>query len=185
MHNVYLIGPMGSGKTTIGRRVARRLHLEFVDCDEELEQRTGASVNLIFDIEGEDGFRERETHMLEELTGRSGILLATGGGAVLSKPNRDMLARSGLVIYLQTPVSRQLRRLRRDTSRPLLQSGDREEKLTRLASERNHLYEALADIVFPALNRGPDTAARLLADMVLVRWKKENPALEQNSQAEG
>ena len=109
--NVYLIGPMGSGKTTIGQRLARKLGLEFLDSDHELEAQTGASVNLIFDVEGEKGFRDRETRMLEELTGRQGVLLATGGGAVLRKENRNLLGSSGLVIYLRTSVTQQLQRL--------------------------------------------------------------------------
>ena len=107
--NVYLIGPMGSGKTTIGQRVARQLGLEFLDCDQELEAQTGASVSLIFDVEGEEGFRERETRMLEKLTARRGVLVATGGGVVLRPENRDLLRRSGLVVYLRTSVAQQLR----------------------------------------------------------------------------
>lgn len=148
--NVYLIGPMGSGKTTIGQRLAHRLGLEFHDCDHEIEAHTGASINLIFDIEGESGFRERESRMLQELTTRQGVLIATGGGAVLKPENRDLLRRTGTVIYLQTPVKRQLQRLRRDRSRPLLQSGERARKLEELAAARNPLYEELADLVFPA-----------------------------------
>jgi len=171
--NVYLIGPMGSGKTTIGQRLARKLGLEFLDSDHELEAQTGASVSLIFDVEGEKGFRDRETRMLEELTGRQGVLLATGGGAVLRKENRNLLGSSGLVIYLRTSVTQQLQRLRRDRSRPLLQTSDRKEKLTRLAEERNPLYEELADIVFPAQNRPLDHVARELADIVRLHWNAE------------
>jgi len=164
--NVYLIGPMGSGKTSIGQRVARMLDLTFLDCDHELEKQTGASVALIFDVEGEDGFRRRETQMLKKLTARKQVLVATGGGTVLSPENRNLLRKSGLVVYLQTPVSQQLKRLRRDKMRPLLQSGDRREKLTRLAGERNPLYEELADIVFPAQTRDLDTSARALYESI-------------------
>ncbi|MBT8040388.1 MAG: shikimate kinase AroK [Gammaproteobacteria bacterium] len=164
--NVYLVGPMGSGKTTVGQRVAALLGLEFVDCDHELEDRTGASVALIFDIEGEAGFRDRETRMLSELTAREGILLATGGGVILRAENRRLLADSGLVVYLSTSVQQQLRRLGRDRSRPLLQTPDRRAKLLRLAEERNPLYREIADIEFPAQNRTLDAVARDLAGTI-------------------
>ena len=164
---------MGSGKTTIGQRLARKLRLDFLDCDHELEEQTGASVNLIFDVEGEEGFRKRETEILRKLTGRRGVLVATGGGAVLRPENREMLSSSGLVVYLKTSVSQQLARLKRDRSRPLLQTPDREEKLARLAEERNPLYEALADIVCPAQNRSPEAVARELS--VLVRAHPKFP----------
>ena len=161
--NIYLVGPMGSGKTTIGQRLAGLLGLEFLDCDHELEAHTGASVSLIFDIEGENGFRARETRLLQDLTARSGLLVATGGGAILRKENRKMLSSTGLVVYLETPVEQQLRRLSRDRSRPLLQTGDRRKKLERLAAERNPLYREIADIEFPARNRGLGTVAAELA----------------------
>jgi len=157
--NIFLIGPMGSGKTTIGQRLAALLGLEFVDCDHELEAVTGASVSLIFDVEGEEGFRARETRMLEQLTGRSGVLIATGGGVVLREENRKLLSERGTVVYLKTSVNQQLRRLSRDKSRPLLQTADRRAKLSRLAEERNPLYREIADIEFPARNRGLATVA--------------------------
>ena len=111
---VFLVGPMGSGKTTLGRRAASLLGLDFIDCDEEIERRTGASVNLIFDIEGEAGFRCRESRLLEELAGRDGALIATGGGVVTVPDNRDVLRRSGFVVWLPTSVQQQLRRLEMD-----------------------------------------------------------------------
>ncbi len=165
--NIYLIGPMGSGKTTIGQRVARLLDLDFFDSDRELEGQTGASVNLIFDIEGEKGFRKRETRLLETLTARKNILLATGGGVILKAENRELLSQTGLVIYLRTSVNQQLSRLRRDRTRPLLQQGNRAKKLSELALARNPLYEELADIVFPSQNRGPHISAKLLASTIL------------------
>ena len=174
--NVYLIGPMGSGKTTIGQRVAKRLGLEFFDCDQELELQTGASVSLIFDVEGEEGFRERETRMLEQLTQRSGVLVATGGGVVLQKRNRELLQRSGLVVYMSTSVAQQLRRLRRDRSRPLLQTADRKAKLARLAAQRNPLYEELADIEFPSQNRGLEATAQSLAELIRAHWGRHDEA---------
>jgi shikimate kinase len=160
--NVYLIGPMGSGKTSIGQRLAKLVGLEFLDNDRELEKQTGASVGLIFDLEGEEGFRKRETAMLKKLVARKNILLATGGGTIVREENRELLRNTGLVIYLRTSVGQQLRRLSQDKSRPLLQSGNREEKLARLAKERNPLYEQLADLTFPSQNRGLDAASRAL-----------------------
>jgi shikimate kinase len=165
--NIYLIGPMGSGKTTIGHRLASLLGLSFRDCDRELEKLTGASVNLIFDIEGESGFRARETRMLESLATLEHVVVATGGGTILKAENRALMKRSGLVVYLQTTVAQQLERLRRDRSRPLLQNGNRKQKLTELAAARNPLYLKLADIVFPTHSRSPDAAAKQLANAIL------------------
>ena len=181
--NIYLIGPMGSGKTTIGQRVAAILDLEFFDSDREMEAQTGASVNLIFDIEGENGFRARETKLLQTLTARQNILLATGGGVILKAENRELLRHSGLVIYLQTSVNQQQRRLRRDRSRPLLQTGDRVKKLTELAATRNPLYEDLADIVFPSQNRGPGVAAKLLAGTIQSYLTQENTSVTKTEYA--
>lgn len=169
--NIYLIGPMGSGKTTIGQRVAKRLEMEFLDCDRKLEKQTGASVNLIFDVEGESGFRTRESNMLKILTSRQNVLLATGGGTVLKQENRELLKQTGLVVYLQTPVSLQLNRLRQDRTRPLLQKGDRQQKLSQLAADRNPIYEELADLVFPAHMDGLETAAQHLVAAILSYWE--------------
>ena len=168
--NVYLIGPMGSGKTTIGQRLAIMLDLEFLDNDHELEEQTGASVNLIFDLEGEEGFRKRETIMLRKLTARKNVLIATGGGTILKSENRDLLKQSGLVVYLQTSVNQQIRRLSRDKTRPLLQSSNREEKLARLAEERNPLYQGLADVTFPSQNCSLYEASRALHQAILPHW---------------
>ena len=144
--NVFIIGPMGAGKTTIGRRVAAALGFEFVDTDEALEQRTGAQVALIFDIEGEEGFRRREHAMLAEVAARDGVVVATGGGSVVRPENRRILRTHGTVVYLHANVDQQLRRLRHDKRRPLLQSSDRRQRLERLNSEREPLYRDLADI---------------------------------------
>jgi shikimate kinase len=163
---------MGSGKTTIGQRVAKLLELEFFDCDHELEAQTGASVSLIFDVEGEEGFRERETRMLEQLTSKRGVLVATGGGVILRKRNRDLLRRNGLVVYMKTSVGHQIRRLSRDRTRPLLQTPDRRDKLARLAAKRNPLYEEVADIEFPTQNRGLDVTAQALAEMIRSHWRE-------------
>jgi shikimate kinase len=148
---------MGSGKTTIGNRLANKLDLVFYDCDHEIETRCGANISLIFEIEGEAGFRARETRMLEELSAREGVLLATGGGAVLSEANRELLKRTGVVVYLRASVGQQLERLRRDRSRPLLQDTNKERTLSEMADIRNPLYESVADLVFPVKNRNIDS----------------------------
>ena len=145
--NIYLVGPMGVGKTTIGRLLARDLGLTFVDSDHEIEIRAGADITWIFDVEGEAGFRDRETHALKELTQRQGMLVSTGGGAVLREENRDLLKSSGIVIMLDTSLELQLKRTEKDKKRPLLQQGDRAQILRKLKAERQPLYEALADLV--------------------------------------
>ena len=165
--NVYLVGPMGSGKTTIGQRLAHKLGLTFFDSDREIEKRTGVSVNLIFDIEGESGFRKRETRMLEELTAKDQVLIATGGGTVLEPENCAMLRSSGTVVYLQTPVAQQLERLRLDKTRPLLPADNREQKLIELAAVRDPLYASLADLVFPAHDRNVDAAVSTIHQSIV------------------
>lgn len=169
---IFLVGPMGSGKTTIGRQVAERLGLEFFDCDEEIEKRTGASINLIFDIEGEAGFRQREAGMLKSLAEREGALIATGGGVVLSAANRRLMKRNGFVVWLRTPVEHQLQRLENDKQRPLLQGSGRRQKLENLAKERDPLYREVADMVFESRARNPSVVARDLAARLL---KEQNP----------
>jgi len=178
--NIYLIGPMGSGKTTIGQRLAKKLCLEFLDNDHELQEQTGASVNLIFDLEGEEGFRKRETAMLKKLAARKNVVVATGGGTVLARENRELLGNTGTVIYLRTSISQQIKRLSRDRSRPLLQSGDRKKKLIRMAKERNPLYEELADITFQSRNRGLESAAEALYQKVISYWSGKNTSEPEN-----
>ena len=146
LDNIFIVGPTGAGKTTVGRRVARHFGLEFFDLDAEIERRTGADIALIFDIEGEAGFRRREADMLDRLTARSQILLSTGGGAVLDSDSQKRLRSRGLVVYLETPVQRQIDRLRNDKRRPLLQNPNRREILTKMANERNPIYRELADL---------------------------------------
>lgn len=138
---------MGAGKSTIGKALARALGLTFVDSDREIEHRSGVDVATIFDFEGEAGFRKRERAMIDELTQRDGIVLATGGGAVIDPDNRQHLSARGTVIHLDTSVDEQVRRTRHDRSRPLLQSEDRRATLERLAAERAPLYGEVADIV--------------------------------------
>jgi shikimate kinase len=155
--NIYLIGPMGSGKTTIGYRLAQKFGMSFYDSDQEIETQTGASVSLIFEIEGEAGFRQREQRMLQRLSMLEGVLVATGGGAIVNQTNRDLLRNSGIVVYLRTSVDQQLDRLGRDRSRPLLHNADKQCKLLELAQDRNPLYEQTADLIFAAKNRHIDS----------------------------
>jgi len=144
---------MGSGKTTLGRRVSEALGRGFIDLDEELERRCGVEVAVIFEIEGEAGFRERERDLLAEVAGRRGLLVATGGGSVLDSRNREMMRASGTVVWLRTSVAQQLKRLERDRRRPLLAAPDRRRRLAAMAAERNPIYAELADLVFESRNR--------------------------------
>jgi shikimate kinase len=146
--NIFLIGPMGAGKSTIGRQLARQLHLEFFDSDTEIERRTGADIAWVFELEGEAGFRQREEKVIEELTENTGIVLATGGGSILSKESRNRLSARGIVVYLQTTIDKQLARTQRDKRRPLIAEAENpREVLEELADSRNALYEEIADIV--------------------------------------
>lgn len=145
--NIFLVGPMGAGKTTIGKQLARKMKLRFVDADHEIEQRTGVEISLIFEIEGEEGFRDREQAMIEELTQDSNIVLATGGGVILREANRRALQTRGTVIYLNTSVEEALRRTARDRSRPLLQTNDPEQRMRALMQQREPLYRAVADLI--------------------------------------
>lgn len=144
---IYLIGPMGAGKTTVGRQLARTLGLDFLDSDREIERRSGVDIPTIFDFEGEEGFRLRERAMIDALTRRDDIVLATGGGVVLDPENRRDLVNRGTVVYLDTSVDEQLRRTRHDRHRPLLQADDRRATLEQLNAEREPLYREIADIV--------------------------------------
>jgi shikimate kinase len=143
----FLVGPMGAGKSTIGRQLARCLKLKFVDSDREIELRTGVDIPLIFELEGESGFRKRERKVIDELTTKSGIMLATGGGAVMDKLNRQHLAARGRVIYLHTSVEQQLQRTAHDRNRPLLQTANPKQKLQELMEVRDPLYREIADWV--------------------------------------
>lgn len=145
--NLFLVGPMGAGKSTVGRRLAQALGMDFHDCDREIERQTGASIPLIFELEGEAGFRRREKEMLERLTALPGVVLATGGGAVLDPDNRSHLSQRGRVIYLHTSVKQQLARTSRDQNRPLLDAADPEARLQALTAERDPLYREIADLV--------------------------------------
>ena len=147
MQNLILIGPMGSGKTTVGKQLAKRTRMDFVDSDHIIEDRCGVSISTIFDIEGEDGFRKRETKILSELCERTGIVLATGGGAITVEESRILLRKSGFVIYLKTAIETQLARTKKNNNRPLLENVDAERRLTELMEERGVLYEQEADLI--------------------------------------
>lgn len=138
---------MGTGKSTIGKRLARKLSRVFYDCDHALEDRTGATINLIFEIEGETGFRKRETQLLDELTAKSDIVLATGGGVVLDAGNRAWLSTRGFVVYLKSDLQQLLKRTYKDGKRPLLKNGNPELILRELLKIREPLYEKTADLV--------------------------------------
>jgi shikimate kinase len=162
LNRVFLVGPMGAGKSTIGKYLARHLGLEFVDTDTEIEERTGADIPWIFDVEGEEGFRDREQQVVEEMTARDNIVLATGGGVVLRPENRRVLGARGFVIYLYATVDEQVRRTRRDRRRPLLQKGDPEEVLRGLMSVRDPLYREIADHIIETDGCSPRTVAQRL-----------------------
>ena len=144
--NLFLVGPMGAGKSAVGRQLARLLHFDFVDSDDEIERRTGVDIAFIFEKEGEEGFRTRETKVIDELSQRQGIVLATGGGAVISPENRNRLGARGYVIYLHTTVQQQLQRTNRGRNRPLLENADPEQVLTALMEVRDPLYREIADL---------------------------------------
>jgi len=143
----FLVGPMGAGKSTIGRQLARCLKLKFIDSDREIEIRTGVDIPLIFELEGESGFRKRERKVIDELTVKPRTILATGGGAVMDKLNRQHLASRGRVIYLHTSVEQQLQRTAHDRNRPLLQTANPKQKLQELMEARDPLYREIADWV--------------------------------------
>lgn len=146
---------MGVGKTTIGRVLADATGLEFVDSDREIEAATGADIPWIFDVEGEEGFRARESKMIEQLTARTDVVLATGGGAILAEDNRRWLSERGCVVYLRAPISQQIERTKRDKSRPLLQTADPAKKIRELMAFREPLYLEVADLVVDTYRRGP------------------------------
>ena len=162
---------MGVGKTTIGRPLAIDLGLEFIDSDQEIEKRTGVSITTIFDIEGDEGFRVREINVIGDLAKRRGILLATGGGAILSPINRKTLRNSGLVIYLHATVEMQLERTRNSRNRPLLNAGNREHVIKKLMEQREPLYRQEADIIYHTDSRSPQIAAKQVAQEIREKWQ--------------
>jgi shikimate kinase len=158
--NIYVIGPMGAGKSTVGRQLARLTEKRFLDCDREIEARTGASISLIFELEGEAGFRKRERRMLEELTRLDGVVLATGGGAVLDRASRARLVSRGFVIYLDAPLDVLVKRTAKDRNRPLLDTDDPRGRLEAIVAERDPLYRQVADMIVKTDHRSPRIVAK-------------------------
>lgn len=169
---------MGAGKSTIGRLLSAELNIDFVDSDKEIEERCGANIPWIFDKEGEEGFRLREEAVIDDLTKESGILLATGGGVVMRKANRDHLASRGTVVYLRTSVEQQLARTMRDKNRPLLQADNPEKILVDLFKIRDPLYQDIADIVIHTDQRNPKNVVneiiRTLVENNIIDARYEN-----------
>jgi shikimate kinase len=157
--SLFLTGPMGAGKSTIGRQLSRQLKMPFHDSDREIERRTGVDIPLIFEFEGETGFRKRESTVIDELTRLPNIILATGGGAILDADNRQHLKLRGQVIYLHASVDQQLARTARDRNRPLLQTENPRQRLAELMQQRETLYRKIADLVI-------DTDGKRVRDVV-------------------
>ncbi len=173
--NLIFIGPMGAGKTTVGRHVAELMQMPFHDLDHEIEAHTGAAISLVFDLEGEAGFRRRESSVLAELTAGSGLVISTGGGAVLDAGNRRVLRERGFVIWLDATIEAQLARLERDRHRPLLKAPDRRARLEQLALERNPLYTEIADLRIASSGTGNSThTARQIVGLLEGSWQRGN-----------
>lgn len=145
--NIILVGMMGAGKSTMGRVLAKHTGKQYIDSDVEIQNRTGVSIPYIFDVEGEDGFRQRESAVIEDVLCKENIVLATGGGAILSSGNRKRMAGNGIIVYLQASVNELWQRTRHDKNRPLLQTGNPQEKLAELFCQRDPLYMEVADVV--------------------------------------
>lgn len=178
--NLFLIGPMGAGKSSIGRRLAEHFGMPCVDLDAAVEERTGASVATIFEIEGEAGFRRRESDLLAEISAQDSIVLATGGGAVLAPGNRVLLRERGFVLWLETDIEQQLQRLVRDRKRPLLDTPDRRERLEQLARMRDPVYRELADLAVPSAGESCAHAAARIAAMLERHWQR-TPATRESA----
>jgi shikimate kinase len=172
--NLVLVGPMGAGKTSIGRRLAECFGLAFVDADRDIELRTGAAVGTIFECEGEAGFRARECAALEELLCGGDQVISTGGGAVLDEGNRRRMRERGFVVHLQVSVEGQLQRLARDRTRPLLQRDDREQVLREIAAARGPLYAGIADLQFDTDGMASGDAAVALARLLQSQWQHKS-----------
>jgi len=155
---------MGAGKSAVGRHLARLLHMDFVDSDDEVEARTGVDIAFIFEKEGEEGFRKREVKVIDELSQREGVVLATGGGVVMDDGSRSKLGARGYVVYLQTSVDQQLQRTQRGRERPMLANGDREKVLTDLMEARDPLYREIADLVVDTDGRRVQKVAKEIFD---------------------
>lgn len=143
---IFIVGPMASGKSTLGKKLAQTLEIDFLDTDNEIEKKAGAEISWIFEVEGEDGFRERESKALQKSVEKDNVVISTGGGIVTIEENRDLMIAKGKVVYLKTPIEIQLKRTENDKKRPLLSQGSREQTLRTLKKERDPQYEEIADI---------------------------------------
>lgn len=175
LDNVFLIGPMGAGKTTIGRQLAALLHKVFLDVDQEIEKRTGVSIPTIFDIEGESGFREREAAVIDEISRGHDLVVATGGGAILRPDNREILKARGTVVYLQADLPTLVERTHRDRNRPLLQTDNPRGKIKELLQQREPIYRELADVIVDTGKRAPASVARNIVTRLKSVEPHENP----------
>ena len=164
--NIFIVGPMGSGKSTVGKIISDELFLSFFDTDDEIELRTGASIDWIFDLEGEEGFRKREKEVLNEMVQKNSIVLSTGGGIILSDENRELLSSRGTVFYLSTPISIQIERTSKDKDRPLLKNGDPSKILTKLHHERKDLYESVSDYIVETKNKSSQEVASEIINLI-------------------
>ena len=164
LQNVFLIGPPGAGKTTVGKVIAKSLRLDFYDSDAEIEQLCGVNIAWIFDVEGEQGFRVREQDMLESLANKTGLLLATGGGAVLSDKNRALLASRGTVIYLKVSIEQELTRLKNDATHPVLYTKNKKAALEKLREKRDPLYEQIADFTIDTNGKSVKRITQTICD---------------------
>ena len=163
--NIFIVGPMGSGKSTVGKIISDELFLNFFDTDDEIEARTGASIDWIFDLEGEDGFRKRESEMLNEMVKKNSIVLSTGGGIILLKSNRELLSSRGTVFYLSTPITKQVERTSKDKDRPLLKNGNPGEILSKLHDEREGFYKEVSDHI---INTGDKSSQEVASEIIEV-----------------
>ena len=164
--NIFLIGPMATGKTTIGKKLAKETSKKFYDSDQEIKKNTGADIPLIFEIEGDAGFRDREMKIISKLVLLRNIVLSTGGGIILSENNRELLSSRGTVFYLSTPIYIQVERTSKDKDRPLLKNGDPLKILTKLDKERKILYENVADHVVETENKSSQEVASEIVNLV-------------------
>ncbi len=170
--NLYLVGPMGAGKSTIGRVLAAELHLSFRDSDKVIEERTGADIPWIFDMEGEEGFRDRETAVLVELSKEENVVIATGGGIILREKNRQAMQASGYVCYLTASIEQLVERTARDKKRPLLQVENPRQKIIDLLAHRDPLYREAADFIVNTDRRSPKLVAEEISSLVAAAQQK-------------
>ena len=179
--NLFIVGPTGAGKTSIGRRLAAHYGLPFVDIDQEIERHCGVEVSTVFEIEGEAGFRQRETAAIDECSQRHGVVMATGAGAVLAAHNRTYVIERGYVVWLQASIAQQLERLERDHHRPLLEVADRRERLHAMAQLREPLYHAIADLAVPGEHGGVASATERSITLIDRHWQRLPLASQQTA----